>query len=109
MRTNLTIAAAALCVLAAGTAHAEDSVNAGDIFATGSKSCPQGSLPADGRILIVQDHKFLYSIIGARFGGNGMTEFALPNLTGENAPAFAPMDQKITWCIWVTGPWPNPY
>lgn len=60
----------------------------GDIFMTGAPYCPQGSLPTDGELLRVSDYSMLYSMIGTNFGGNGSSNFALPDLRGR-APVGA--------------------
>lgn len=64
------------------------------LFAAGF--VPRGYLPCDGRTLPIREHQALYSVIGTRFGGDGATTFALPDLRGrvalgadERAPAFA--------------------
>ncbi len=44
---------------------------------------PDGFLPADGRLLSIQQNQALYSILGTTYGGNGTTNFALPNLVGR--------------------------
>lgn len=36
----------------------------------------------DGRLLQISQYNVLYSVIGKQFGGDGMTNFALPNLLG---------------------------
>jgi microcystin-dependent protein len=41
----------------------------------------------NGQILNVQQNTALYSLIGNKFGGNGSTTFALPNLTNTSAVA----------------------
>ncbi|PLK43458.1 phage tail protein [Emticicia sp. TH156] len=41
---------------------------------------PRFWLPCDGRILSISNYQALFSIIGFRFGGDGVTNFALPNL-----------------------------
>ncbi|MFE5480536.1 phage tail protein [Nocardia sp. NPDC056541] len=41
---------------------------------------PQGWYPCNGDILKVSDHQALFSLIGNKFGGDGRTTFALPNL-----------------------------
>lgn len=45
---------------------------------------PPGYLPCDGRELNVADHPLLFERIGGRFGGNGTTTFALPDLRGRS-------------------------
>lgn len=43
----------------------------------------QGWLPCDGRILAINDHAALFSLLGVTYGGNGTTHFALPDLRGR--------------------------
>tara|TARA_B100000678_G_scaffold50475_1_gene40101 strand:- start:422 stop:583 length:162 start_codon:yes stop_codon:yes gene_type:complete len=44
----------------------------------------------------------LFSIIGARFGGDGRTSFALPDMSDS-----APVKAGMVWCIAVQGVFPN--
>ncbi len=53
-------------------------------------------VPAQGQILSLQANTGLYSVLGVRFGGNGQTTFALPDLTG-----LAP--NGLTYMICVEG------
>jgi microcystin-dependent protein len=59
--------------------------------------CPQGFLPADGRMIQVRDNQALFALIGNRYGGDGQTTFALPDLRGRSAvgigtgPGLAPV------------------
>lgn len=41
---------------------------------------PRGWLPCDGRTILISGNEALYSIIGNIYGGDGITNFALPNL-----------------------------
>jgi microcystin-dependent protein len=41
---------------------------------------PDGWLPCVGTLLPIQEYQPLFSLIGTTFGGNGTTNFALPNL-----------------------------
>jgi len=43
---------------------------------------PQGWAPCNGQLINVQTNQVLFSIIGATYGGDGRTTFALPNLQG---------------------------
>jgi len=45
---------------------------------------PMGWLLCDGAILQVQQSSALFSLIGNKFGGNGSTTFALPNMTNDS-------------------------
>jgi microcystin-dependent protein len=60
----------------------------GEIRAVGFNFAPVGWALCDGQILSIQQNTALFSLLGTQFGGNGTTNFALPNLQGS-----APMDQ----------------
>ena len=45
--------------------------------------CPQGYRAADGTLLPIQQNQALFSILGATYGGDGRTNFALPDLRGR--------------------------
>lgn len=40
----------------------------------------QGWLKCDGQLLPIQQHSALYAVIGTTYGGDGVTNFALPDL-----------------------------
>jgi microcystin-dependent protein len=63
----------------------------GLIRAFGFNWAPQGWFPCDGRTLSIQQYAPLYSIIGITYGGDGKTNFKLPNLnpTVQNQPGLA--------------------
>lgn len=42
--------------------------------------CPEGMLPADGRLLPISEYEPLFALLGTVFGGDGRTTFALPDL-----------------------------
>ena len=56
-------------------------------------------LPADGRILPITGNTALFSLIGINYGGNGTTNFALPDLR-----AVAP--NNTIWLICTLGVFP---
>lgn len=45
--------------------------------------CPNGWQFCDGSTLSINDYQALYSLLGTRYGGNGVTTFALPDLRGK--------------------------
>ncbi|MET0221462.1 MAG: tail fiber protein [Tardiphaga sp.] len=55
----------------------------GEIQAFAFGFAPRDWLPCDGRVLPVQSNTPLFALIGALYGGNGTTNFALPNLNGR--------------------------
>jgi len=57
---------------------------------------------ADGRLLAISTYATLFSVIGTEYGGNGTTNFALPNLTAQ-AP------NGTTYSICVDGVYPSRY
>jgi microcystin-dependent protein len=44
---------------------------------------PKGWLPCDGRLMPINTNQVLYTLLGAQFGGDGRTTFALPDLRGR--------------------------
>jgi hypothetical protein len=51
---------------------------------------PAGWLPCDGRLMLVMQNQQLFSLLGTTYGGNGLTDFALPNLkpAGSQGPGY---------------------
>jgi hypothetical protein len=54
--------------------------NLGAIELTAAAEYPTFYLPADGRLLNISDNNALYQLLGTRYGGDGQTTFALPDL-----------------------------
>ena len=48
-------------------------------------TCPNRWLPAEGQILPIQSYTALFSILGTAYGGNGTSNFGLPDLRGRTA------------------------
>lgn len=62
---------------------------------------PLDWLACEGQVLPIMQYQALYSLIGAKFGGNGSTTFALPNLRGaEPIPG-------MQYCIATAGIYPQ--
>jgi microcystin-dependent protein len=59
----------------------------------------QGALPADGRLLPINGNTAIFSLVGTTFGGDGTTDFALPDLR-----AFAPKGLQYSICVEGTFP-----
>lgn len=58
-------------------------------------------LPANGQLLPINQYAALFSLLGTTYGGNGTTNFALPNL-GSVTP------NGLTYMICVEGIFPSP-
>ncbi|TCL08596.1 microcystin-dependent protein [Shimia isoporae] len=57
----------------------------GEIRLFGFDWAPRDWALCHGQLLSINDNTTLYSLIGTRFGGNGRTTFALPDLRGRVA------------------------
>lgn len=62
----------------------------GEIRILASKSVPPGWAACDGQELQIRDYRELYAVIGATYGGDGKTTFALPDLRGRVAVHSSP-------------------
>lgn len=60
----------------------------GEIRLFAGNFAPAGFAFCNGQLLSIAQHTALFSILGTRYGGDGKTTFALPNLAGA-----APMGQ----------------
>jgi len=61
-----------------GTSGAQCTV--GTVILTAGTTAPVGTLPANGQLLSISQNAVLYALLGTKYGGNGKTTFALPNL-----------------------------
>lgn len=55
----------------------------GDIKLTAITFNQSGWLECNGQLLQISEHTALYSLLGTTYGGNGSTNFALPDLRGR--------------------------
>jgi len=69
----------------------------GEVKAFGFNFAPRGYMFAAGQLLPIAQYTALFSILGTTYGGNGTTNFALPNLCGKmpvgngNGPGLTPV------------------
>ena len=56
----------------------------GSIILFAGKRLPSGYLPCNGKILFIDEYEGLYSLLKNRFGGDGITTFALPSIPVPN-------------------------
>jgi len=83
-RRLLSAAAASLALLAAApAAQAGTEPYLGEIMVTIDDQCPTGWAQADGRVMQVRANAALFSLLGVKFGGDGVTTFKLPDLRGR--------------------------
>lgn len=55
----------------------------GQISTFGFNFAPSGWAMCNGQLLSISQNTALFSLIGTTYGGNGQTDFALPNLQGR--------------------------
>jgi microcystin-dependent protein len=62
---------------------------------------PEGWLSCDGQTMNITQYQALFALLGTTYGGNGTTNFLLPNLYGASPiPA-------MKYYICITGIWPS--
>jgi hypothetical protein len=74
----------------------------GDVFLSVNGYAGGNALPADGRAVPIQNNTALFSLIGINFGGNGTTDYNVPDLR-----AFAPQGLQYSICLNGTFPSEN--
>jgi microcystin-dependent protein len=62
---------------------------------------PKGWVACTGQLFAINQNQALFALIGTNFGGDGRTNFALPNLQGK-APA-----PGLQYCIATSGIFPS--
>jgi len=75
----------------------------GEIMTFAGNFCPAGWLDANGEILSINQYQVLFDILGATYGGNGTTTFALPNIK----PILATNRTALMSCIAYLGVFPS--
>jgi hypothetical protein len=84
-----------------GSSGAECTI--GDVTLTASNR--GNGLVADGRSLPIQAYQVLYTLLGTRYGGDGVTSFALPDLR-DVAPKSR-NGQRLNFVVCVDGLYPS--
>jgi len=55
----------------------------GEIRMFAGNFAPAGWMFCEGQLLLISQHQALYALLGPRYGGDGRTTFALPDLRGR--------------------------
>jgi microcystin-dependent protein len=77
----------------------------GQVEFLATSSCPAGWLPADGRLLQKDQYDNLSSVLGTTYGGDGKTNFAVPQVAAMRTASGA----MLTPCVEAAGaPPPRP-
>lgn len=69
-----------------------EEITVGEIRAFAGEGPGAGWLPLDGRLVNIQDHQALFSLVGVNFGGNGYATFGLPDLRGRAVVGWGQYD-----------------
>jgi len=81
-RVATAMLASALSIAGVNLASAQEPY-LGEIRLFGYNWCPVGWLQAAGQTLAINQYTALFALYGTNFGGNGTTNFQLPNLSGR--------------------------
>ena len=79
----------------------------GSIFLSAMGFCPPYTLEAAGQSISVERYVALHALYKTKFGGDGVTNFNLPDL--RSAPPVAHNDSKkyLRYCVVVDGVYPS--
>ena len=86
----------------------------GEVLPYAGSDVPDGFMVANGATLSIASNSALFSIIGTTYGGNGTTNFKLPDLTGRNivgasssVPVGSVVGQSSVTLSQADLPWPT--
>ncbi|QND50994.1 phage tail protein [Phyllobacterium sp. 628] len=74
----------------------------GQIMLAGFQFAPKGFALSNGQIMGISQNQALFSLLGTFYGGNGTTNFALPNMQSRTAVGFGPSVDSS----WQPSPYP---
>ena len=81
----------------------------GTVKLVGENFAPRGWAFCDGRLLSIMQNTALFSLLGTRYGGDGRTTFALPDLRDKENMSFYKgfgPDQPLRYVICLEGMYP---
>lgn len=58
---------------------------------------PKGWMQCNGQLLPITQNQALFTLLGTTYGGNGTTNFQLPDLRGRVAVGFGPSTTGTNW------------
>lgn len=84
VKSLLLSAIAATTIFSAPSSQAGPEPYIGEIIWVGFSFCPRDFTEANGQLLTISSNTALFSLLGTQYGGNGTTNFALPDLRGRS-------------------------
>lgn len=79
----------------------------GEIILGNWRNAPEGMFLCNGATLPIQNYQALFSLIGTTYGGNGQTNFNLPNLSAPVASNQSDTNMIPRYYIVAEGIYPN--
>jgi len=77
----------------------------GSVGITAAVYAPQNTALCQGQLLPIPQNTALYSLLRTTYGGNGKSNFALPNLAGATSFGVGPQyDTATAWALGQTAP-----
>lgn len=80
---TMTAAIALTAAVPQSAANAQAEPFLGQLTLMGFNFCPRGWAHANGQLLAISQNTALFSLLGTTYGGDGRTNFALPDLRGR--------------------------
>ena len=77
----------------------------GEIRAFGFNFAPVGWAQCNGQLMQINQNTALFSLLGTTYGGDGVTTFALPDLSKSGIPAGPGIN--VPYCICMSGVYPS--
>ncbi|MET0506040.1 MAG: tail fiber protein [Luteibacter sp.] len=71
----------------------------GQIMMAGFNFAPRGYALCNGQTMPIQQNQALFALLGVAYGGNGTTNFMLPNLQGRTPVGQGPLPGGSTYPI----------
>jgi microcystin-dependent protein len=71
-----------------GSAAMSENAFLGEIRMVAFNFAPVGWAPCDGRLMSISQNQAMFAILGVNYGGDGKSNFALPNLPPLNGTYF---------------------
>ncbi|HUT06751.1 MAG TPA: phage tail protein [Nitrosopumilaceae archaeon] len=81
----------------------------GEVRLFSNNIIPRGFLPTEGQTLQIVDYTSLFSVIGIKFGGNGNTDFKIPDLRNVEPThrTFEGVELDVNYAICAIGVFPS--
>ena len=102
MRYLVIAAAAWVGLCSSASAQPAPSPFIGQIMIFAGNFCPRQWAATDGTVLQINQYNLLFAVLGAQYGGDGQTNFALPNAQ----PILTKNGPPLTQCIALYGAFP---